>query len=145
MKNERKNTLEFLEKVKKITGLSYSKIATDAGLANTTLTRYISNEMAPDLSHGTRNKVSKLAGFESYENYVESGKDKKFIDEDIFILVQMQADVLCKKYDVSLKPKQYAKFISQLYHMVAMNKKETKRVSLDKEKAVWLLSKFINE
>lgn len=68
---DRIQVIEFLDDAKRITGKSISRIATDARVSHTTVTRYYNND-EPDheIKRVTLNKIAKSIGFISYSDYI---------------------------------------------------------------------------
>ncbi len=103
----RKKHLDYIEYIKTRTGLSLSALAKAAGLADSTLTRFTVKKDFKRLSTATLDKLSKVAGFESYENYlVEThqlenetlGDDFRIEDAQKFELYESVKRLLAKKF-----------------------------------------------
>lgn len=70
----RKRHITFLDHIKSLTNLSYSAIAREAGVSETTLTRFISKENFDSLSQQTLDKVAKVGGYNNYEDFLLTNK-----------------------------------------------------------------------
>ncbi len=70
----RKEILKFLEDAKDKSGSSYSAISRSAGLVPSTITRFIKNENAYDLSLNSLNKIADACGYNSYMEYLSGRK-----------------------------------------------------------------------
>jgi len=66
----RKKHLEYIDYIKVQTGLSLSALARAADLADSTLTRFMAKKDFQRLSTATLDKLAKVAGFDSYEDYL---------------------------------------------------------------------------
>lgn len=66
----RKTHLEYIEYLKSKTGMSLSALAKSAGLADSTLTRFLAKKDYKRLSTATLDRLAKAAGFDSYEDYL---------------------------------------------------------------------------
>lgn len=66
----RKKHLEYIEYLKKKTGMSLSALAKSAGLADSTLTRFLAKNEYQRLSTATLDRLARAAGFDSYEDYL---------------------------------------------------------------------------
>jgi len=77
MPNIRERHLKFLNEIKEVTGLSLSALAKKAAISDTTLTRFVKQNSYESLSNITLSKVSKVAGFNSYEDYLFKLGDEK--------------------------------------------------------------------
>ena len=84
----RKKHLEYIEYLKKKTGMSLSALAKSAGLADSTLTRFLAKNEYQRLSTATLDRLASAAGFDSYEDYLvethqsdDSGKTENVIND----------------------------------------------------------------
>jgi len=66
----RKKHIDFIDQLREKTGLSLSALAKSAGLSDSTLTRFFIKPEFKRLSTASLDKLSKVAGFESYEDYL---------------------------------------------------------------------------
>lgn len=66
----RKKHVEYIEYLKNKTGMSLSALAKSAGLADSTLTRFLAKKEYQRLSTSTLDRLAKAAGFDSYEDYL---------------------------------------------------------------------------
>jgi transcriptional regulator with XRE-family HTH domain len=66
----RKKHLEYIDYLKQRTGMSLSALAKSAGLADSTLTRFLAKKEYQRLSTATLDRLAKAAGFDSYEDYL---------------------------------------------------------------------------
>lgn len=66
----RKKHVEYIEYLKQKTGMSLSALAKSAGLADSTLTRFLAKKEFQRLSTSTLDRLAKAAGFDSYEDYL---------------------------------------------------------------------------
>jgi transcriptional regulator with XRE-family HTH domain len=66
----RKKHIEYIEYLKERTGMSLSALAKTAGLADSTLTRFLAKKEYQRLSTATLDRLAKAAGFDSYEDYL---------------------------------------------------------------------------
>ncbi len=66
----RKKHVEYIEYLKQKTGMSLSALAKSAGLADSTLTRFLAKKEFQRLSTATLDRLAKAAGFDSYEDYL---------------------------------------------------------------------------
>ncbi len=73
----RKKHIEYIEYLKERTGMSLSALAKSAGLADSTLTRFLAKKDFKRLSTATLDRLAVAAGFDSYEDYlVETHQDE---------------------------------------------------------------------
>ncbi len=66
----RKKHVEYIEYLKNKTGMSLSALAKSAGLADSTLTRFLAKKEYQRLSTATLDRLAAAAGFDSYEDYL---------------------------------------------------------------------------
>lgn len=66
----RKEILKFLDDAKRKSGLTFSGISRKAGIAPSTITRFIKSDDVKELSLNSLNKVAYACGYKTYENYV---------------------------------------------------------------------------
>ncbi len=66
----RKKHVEYIDYLKEKTGMSLSALAKAAGLADSTLTRFLAKHEFKRLSTATLDRLAKVAGFDSYEDYL---------------------------------------------------------------------------
>lgn len=82
----RSKHLDFIEHLKVKARMSVSAIAHEAGVSDSTLTRFISKDNYKNLSSATLDKIAKVGGYKSYEDYLvekgrgEGGSGKKNIE-----------------------------------------------------------------
>lgn len=99
MKNLREKHISFIEHLKENTGLSLTAIAHEAGIADSTLTRFISKEDFPRLSSATLDKIAKVGGYNSYEDYLiknHGSKEIEFSDAEKYETYDMVKTLLIK-------------------------------------------------
>ena len=84
----RKKHIEYIEYLKEKTGMSLSALAKSAGLADSTLTRFLAKKEFKRLSTATLDRLAEAAGFDSYEDYLvethqneDGGHDVPSIDD----------------------------------------------------------------
>lgn len=70
MVSQRQKSVDFIEDIRRKTGLSYSGLATKAKVSPSTINRFIRDEGISELSIGTRDKMARVAGYLSYEDYI---------------------------------------------------------------------------
>lgn len=75
MNTQREENLAFIEKAVSITGLSYSRLAIGAGVAESTINRYVRDDTYQGMSQRTRDKIAKYIGYRNYKDYIESRLD----------------------------------------------------------------------
>lgn len=103
----REKHLDFLEFLKGKTGLTVSAIAKKANISDSTLTRFIRKPEFESLSSTTLDKISKVAGYESYESYLLNEysavelQEIKISDAEKFELYESVKRLLAKKYRVA--------------------------------------------
>ncbi len=102
--NLRKKHMEFIERVRELTALSYTALAHSAGLADSTLTRFISKPEFKRLSSATLDKIAGVAGFGSYEDYLiknhlgkDAGEEVEFSDIEKFSAYEMVKSLISKR------------------------------------------------
>ncbi len=103
--NIREKHLAFIEDIKSSTGLSVSAIAKKANISDSTLTRFIKKPEFESLSSATLNKVSRVGGYDSYEDYLlkSSGDDSQvkkieISDAQKFEMYESVKRLLASKY-----------------------------------------------
>lgn len=96
--------LKFLNDMKLSTGLSLSKLAKKAGVADSTLTRFVKNSSQKNLSHQTLDKIAIIAGFDSYFDYCTGKKERnspsynnKESDYEIEDIIKLETFEIVKK------------------------------------------------
>lgn len=106
----RKKHIEFIERIRELTSLTYTALAHSAGLADSTLTRFISKPEFKRLSSATLDKIAKVGGFKSYEDYLiknhlnkETTEEIEFSDMEKFSTYEMVKTLLSKK-KMNLRP-----------------------------------------
>jgi transcriptional regulator with XRE-family HTH domain len=79
-KNIRDKTIDFLNKIQAQTGMSFHAISIKAGLASSTVNRFIKTPALQEISLSSLNKIAKVAGYKSYEDFyvqTEQNSDAK--------------------------------------------------------------------
>jgi transcriptional regulator with XRE-family HTH domain len=76
--------IDFLNKMRRRTGLSLSALAHKAGLSDSTLTRFIKKESHKRLSTATLDKLSQAGGYDSYEDYLYASLEDNLDSEGGF-------------------------------------------------------------
>jgi transcriptional regulator with XRE-family HTH domain len=97
----RKEILKFLEDAKRKSGSSFSAISRNAGLSPSTITRFIKDVNAYDLSLSSLNKIAYACGFSSYMEYLSCNKSKrtkKISDATKFKTYETAQKLLQKRY-----------------------------------------------
>ncbi len=102
----RKKHIQFIEHLREKTGLTYTALAHKADIADSTLTRFVNKPDFPSLSSATLDKIAKVGGYRSYEDYLlNKGAENhiEFSDSEKFEIYDMVKNLLIKK-DGAAKP-----------------------------------------
>lgn len=70
MKSDRAIKQAFIQHVVDMTGLSPSRLATESGIAHTTLTRFMNKSEGSELKGSNLDAIARKGGYASYEDYV---------------------------------------------------------------------------
>lgn len=119
--------LSYIEFLKEETGLSVSALAKKAGISDSTLTRFISKDHFDSLSSATLDKISKVAGYDSYEEYLlqrhtalnknskqqGEGEQPPITDADKFEMYESVKRLLTHKYGFA-EPKMVIKISEEV-------------------------------
>lgn len=112
--------LQYIEFLKQKTGLSVSAIAKKAGISDSTLTRFIKKPEFDSLSSATLDKISKVAGYDSYEKYLVEQHSENDVSKQVniddalkFEIYESVKRLLERKYGVA-SPDQVSKISAEV-------------------------------